>query len=134
MAAKGRQERVLPETRLDRGRTQSGISRKRLYDGPGTSAADRAQRCRGRVRHSEDISLLGVIVNKQKKRADQMHWIEKINANFGDLVFEPMLQDREVFAKAQAAAQPLRAWGSEAAPHRADLVQLATQIWKGAES
>jgi chromosome partitioning protein len=81
---------------------------------------------------NENIELLGVIVNKQKKRADQMHWIEKINANFGDLVFEPMLQDREVFAKAQAASQPLRSWGSEAAPHRADLVQLATQIWKGA--
>lgn len=83
---------------------------------------------------NENIELLGVIVNKQKKRADQMHWIEKINANFGDLVFEPMLQDREVFAKAQAASQPLRAWGSEAAPHRADLVQLATLIWKGAEA
>ena len=83
---------------------------------------------------NENIELLGVVVNKQKKRADQMHWIEKINANFGDLVLEPMLQDREVFAKAQAASQPLRAWGSEAAPHRADLVQLATLIWKGAES
>jgi chromosome partitioning protein len=84
---------------------------------------------------NEDIELLGVIINKQKnKRPDQMHWIEKVHANFGDLVFEPMLPDREVFAKAQAASQPLRAWGSEAAPLRADLVQLATLIWKGAEA
>lgn len=83
---------------------------------------------------NENIELLGVIVNKKKNRSDQMHWIEKINANFGDLVLEPMLRDAEVFAKAQAASQPLRAWGSEAAPHRADLVQLAASIWKGAQS
>jgi len=83
---------------------------------------------------NENIELLGVVINKQKKRADQMHWIEKVHANFGDLVLEPMLQDREVFAKAQAASQPLRVWGSEAAPHRADLVQLATNVWKGAQS
>lgn len=84
---------------------------------------------------NEDIELLGVIINKEKKkRPDQLHWIEKVRVNFGELVYEPMLPDREVFAKAQAASQPLRAWGSDAAPLRADLVQLATLIWKGAES
>ncbi|GAP60871.1 sporulation initiation inhibitor protein Soj [Arthrobacter sp. Hiyo1] len=84
---------------------------------------------------NEDIELLGVVINKTKKnRPDQLHWIEKVNANFGDLVLEPMIRDAEVFAKAQAAALPMRAYGSEGSDHRADLIQLATVVWKGANA
>jgi len=43
-----------------------------------------------------------------------------------------MIRDAEVFAKAQAAALPMRAYGSEGSEHRADLIQLATLVWKGA--
>jgi chromosome partitioning protein len=84
---------------------------------------------------NEDIDIVGVVVNKVRKgRKDQDAWIEKIRTDFGDLVLDPLLPDRELFAKAQAAARPLKSFGSEAKTLRADLEQLARAIWKGSEA
>ncbi|WP_427019401.1 ParA family protein (plasmid) [Pseudarthrobacter sp. P1] len=84
---------------------------------------------------NENIELVGVIINKERKgRSDQEHWISKVRTDFGDLVLDPMLPDREVFAKAQAASHPLRAFGSLTMPLRADLIQLAALILKGTEA
>jgi chromosome partitioning protein len=82
---------------------------------------------------NEDIDVVGVVINKERKgRSDQAFWIEKVRKDFGDVVLDPPLADREMFAKAQAAARPLRSFGSVANPLRADLEQLARLIWKGA--
>ncbi|MBG6218196.1 hypothetical protein IWX75_002675 [Arthrobacter sp. CAN_A6] len=62
---------------------------------------------------------------------DQTHWINRVREDFGDLVLDPPLPDRELFAKAQAAYQPLRSFGSSANVLLADLELLARQIWKG---
>ncbi|WP_294567740.1 ParA family protein [uncultured Arthrobacter sp.] len=83
---------------------------------------------------NEDIGVVGVIINKERKgRSDQTYWIDKVREEFGDLVLDPALPDRELFAKSQAASQPLRAFGSVATALRADLELLAGQIWKGSE-
>ena len=81
---------------------------------------------------NEDIELVGVIINKERKgRSDQTYWINKVRSDFGDLVLDPPLPDREIFARSQAASQPLRSFGSAANILRSDLEQLAQLIWKG---
>ncbi|WP_104182181.1 ParA family protein [Arthrobacter sp. B0490] len=81
---------------------------------------------------NENIDLVGVVINKERKgRMDQTHWINKVRDDFGELVLDPLLPDRELFAKAQAACLPLRSFGSVANVLVADLEQLALQIWKG---
>jgi chromosome partitioning protein len=83
---------------------------------------------------NEDIGLAGVVINKVRKgRSDQAYWIDRVGNDFGDVVLSPPLPDRELFARAQAAAQPLRTFGSAASPLRSDLEQLGRAIWKGTE-
>lgn len=77
-----------------------------------------------------DLGVAGVVINRVRKgRSDQAHWISQVQDLFGELVLEPVLPDREIFAQAQAAQTPLRAFGSAAKPLRADLEELARKIW-----
>lgn len=81
---------------------------------------------------NEDIDIAGVVINKERKgRSDQAFWIDRVRSDYGDAVLDPPLPDRELFARSQAAAQPLRSFGSAATRLRADLEQLAHQVWKG---
>ena len=83
---------------------------------------------------NDDIEVVGVVVNKKRKgRVDQETWIRRMIDDFDDLVLDPYLPDREVFAKAQAAALPLRAFGAASQPLRDDLQRLAQQVWKGSD-
>lgn len=84
---------------------------------------------------NEDIEVIGVVINKVRKgRSDQIHWIDRVEKDFGDAVLSPHLPDRELFARAQAAAQPLRNFGSATRPLRDDLQRLAEAIWKESEA
>ena len=81
---------------------------------------------------NEDLDVAGVIINRVRKgRVDQESWIQKVRTDFGDAVLDPPLPEREVLARAQAAAQPLSGFGSAATAIRADLERLALQVWKG---
>lgn len=83
---------------------------------------------------NDEIGIVGVVVNKKRKgRVDQEIWIRRMISDFGDLVLDPYLPDREIFAKAQAAAMPLHSFGSAAQPLLEDLQRLAMQVWKGSE-
>lgn len=82
---------------------------------------------------NENLDVVGVVINKTRKnRTDQEEWIRKMVANYGDLVLDPYLPDREIFAKSQAKALPLRSFDNSAAI-RDNVRRLAEKVWKGLE-
>lgn len=81
---------------------------------------------------NENLDVAGIIVNKLRKgRTDQEHWVRKMRTDYGDLVLDPGLPDREIFAKAQAAARPLADYGRSADLLLDALRRVATAVWKG---
>lgn len=82
---------------------------------------------------NEELDVLGVVVNKTRKnRTDQEEWIRAMRNNYGDLVLDPFLPDREVFAKSQALSTPLRSF-SGTVEIQDGLRRLAEKVWKGLE-
>ena len=80
---------------------------------------------------NDDLAIAGVVVNKvRKNRSDQDLWIGRVREAFGDRVLEPLLPDREYFAKAQARSVPLSAFGSEGRIVRLDTARLAQKVWE----
>ena len=82
---------------------------------------------------NEDLEVVGVVVNKARKnRTDQEEWIRAMRSSYGDLVLDPALPDREVFAKSQALSSPLRSF-SGSVEIQDGLRRLAERVWKGVE-
>jgi cellulose biosynthesis protein BcsQ len=71
------------------------------------------------------------VLNKVlESRNDQSEWVTKIKSDFGDLVLEPMIPDREPYAKFQSASVPLSAFGATGKVARVALERLAANIWE----
>jgi chromosome partitioning protein len=77
------------------------------------------------------LGFAGVVINKVlENRNDQSEWVTKIKSDFGDLVLEPMIPDREPYAKFQSASVPLSAFGATGKVARVALERLAANIWE----
>ncbi|MNW39042.1 Sporulation initiation inhibitor protein Soj [compost metagenome] len=84
---------------------------------------------------NEDLDIIGIAINKVRKgRVDQEFWVSKMREDYGDLVLEPALADREILAKSQAAAKPIMSYGRSATMPLKSLNRLAKAVWEGAAS
>lgn len=84
---------------------------------------------------NDELDVAGIVVNKLRKgRVDQEHWVRKMREDYGELVLDPGLPDREIFAKAQAAAKPLASYGNSASLLLKSLKRVATAVWEGTAS
>ena len=84
---------------------------------------------------NDELDVAGIVVNKLRKgRVDQEHWVRKMREDYGELVLDPGLPDREIFAKAQAAAKPLASYGNSASLLLKSLRRVATAVWEGTAS
>lgn len=83
---------------------------------------------------NENLDVVGVVINKKKKNfIDHDYWVSKVRADYGDGVIDPIIPEREMIARAQAAAMPLASYGPRAKQVRADFERIARGVWKGSE-
>jgi chromosome partitioning protein len=83
---------------------------------------------------NEDLGVAGIVVNKTRKgRVDQESWMRRMVDEYGDLLIEPALPDREAFAKAHAESRPLVSFGPSVQSSVAPLERIANKVWAGAE-
>lgn len=83
---------------------------------------------------NEDLSVAGIVVNKLiRNRVDQEKWMRDMVNEYGDLIVQPALPEREIFAKAQAEARPLISFGPIARRGIDPLERVADKIWEWSE-
>ncbi|XKH55180.1 ParA family protein (plasmid) [Citricoccus nitrophenolicus] len=83
---------------------------------------------------NESLGVAGIVVNKTRKgRTDQEMWMRRMVEEYGELLIEPALPDREVFSKAHAEFRPLISFGPSARSGIAPLGRIADKIWEGSQ-
>jgi chromosome partitioning protein len=80
-----------------------------------------------RAHFNDGLRLAGVVVNRYRAdRRDRAEWAERLRTDYGELLIEPFLPEREVLAAAATCAAPLSAYGArgrDLAPALAAIVE-----------
>jgi chromosome partitioning protein len=83
---------------------------------------------------NDELTVAGVVVNKIiRNRVDQEKWMRDMVNDYGPLIVQPAMPEREIFAKAQAESRPLISFGPLARKSLDPLKQIADNLWKWTE-